>query len=58
VKLLGSPIINLQIIKPMITHKSGATHEIELPFLAACTLVVGFAAAVAVGLVSAMIVCF
>jgi hypothetical protein len=30
----------------------------EFPFFAGCTLEVGFAATVAVGLVSAMIVCF
>src|SRR5450432_745657 len=58
VKLLGSPIKNLHIKKPIITQKRGAIQEMELPFLATCTLVVGFAAAVAVGLVSAMIVCF
>src|SRR5450755_793624 len=56
VKLLSAPIRNLQIKKPMITHKRGASQEIELPFLGVCTLVEGFAA-VAVGLVSAMIVC-
>src|ERR1700687_747676 len=32
VKLLSAPIKNLQIIYPIITHKSGASQEIELPF--------------------------
>src|SRR4030095_6204413 len=58
VKLPSEPIMNLQMMYPRITHTSGASQEIELPFLAACTLVVGFAAAVAVGLVSAMLFCF
>src|SRR5664279_1792719 len=53
VKLSGFPIKNLQIINPIITHNKGASQEMELPFFAACTLVEGFAAAVAVGLVSA-----
>src|SRR5450631_1043677 len=50
VKLLSAPIINRQMIKPIITHRSGASQEMEFPFFAACTLVEGFAATVAVGL--------
>jgi hypothetical protein len=58
VKLSGLPIKNLQIKNPIITQAKGAIQEIELPLFAVCTLDAGFAAAVAVGLVSAMIVCF
>jgi hypothetical protein len=46
------------MIYPIITHNRGASQEIELPLFAGCTLEAGFTAAVAVGLVSAMIVCF
>src|SRR5436305_10907236 len=49
VKLLGSPITNLQIIKPIITHRSGASQEMEFPFLPACTHLECFGAAVALG---------
>src|ERR1700730_11824489 len=57
VKLLSAPIRNRQIKNPIITQKRGAIHEMELPFLAAITLVFGFPA-VAVALVSAIIGCF
>jgi hypothetical protein len=51
-------MINLQMTYPAITQSKGAIQEIEFPFLTGCTDVELFAAGLAVGFASAMIVCF